>query len=280
MKKLKMKNLKIVLAILLVILCILAVVCYNVVLYTHFVKENFAEEAVKIAEGNENPVFKVHKVLLYSSANAVDVTDTQALQGLNICQYTDIAIYLDNTSYIYDITSENTINQLYIDNIQIKTNGSVGNPYLNYKNPLDSAKYKDIQKPNTDKIEFNVLTTNSENESNDYSNPTFYTDCSNPITLGYMNKDIVTDYAVSEGSNTISFNGKVLQEANVNLADINYTISFNINIINNKNEKFICNMKLDVDLSDDDGGIYKGYLFDNYTTSGPEYNFFKAASVN
>lgn len=39
--------------------------------------------------------------MLYSSANAVDVTDTQALQGLHISQYTDIAIFLDNTSYIY-----------------------------------------------------------------------------------------------------------------------------------------------------------------------------------
>ena len=62
----------------------------------------------------------------------------------------------------------------------------------------------------------------------------------------------------------------------INLQDINYTLSFNINIVNNQNEKFIYNMKLNVDLSGDDGGIYKGYLYDNYTTSGSEYEFFKA----
>lgn len=134
-----------------------------------------------------------------------------------------------------------------------------------------------MKQPSGDRIDFNVVNTNSENESNDYSSPTFYTDCSNPITLGFMNNDIVTDYAVSEGSSVVSFNGKILQEANVNLADISYTISFNINIVNNKNEKFIYNMKLDVDLSDNDGGICKeGYLFDNFTTSGSEYEFFKA----
>lgn len=276
MKKLNMRKFKIILAILLVILCVLGVICYNVILYTHFMKEKFADNVVKIAEGNENAVFKVHKVMLYSSANAVDVTDTQALQGLHISQYTDIAIFLDNTSYIYDLTSENTVNQLYIDNIQIKVNGDVGHPLLNYKNALDFAKYKDLQEPVDGIIDFNVINTNSENESNDYSTPTFYTDCSNPITLGFMNKDIVTDYAVSEGSNTVSFNGKILQEANVNLQDINYTLSFNINIVNNQNEKFIYNMKLNVDLSGDDGGIYKGYLYDNYTTSGSEYEFFKA----
>lgn len=277
MKKLNIKNFKIILAILLIILCILGIICYNAILYTNFTKEKFANEVIKIAEGNVNSIFKVHKVMLYSSANAVNVSDTQALNGLNICQYTDIAIFLDNTSYIYDLTSENTVNQLYIDNIQIKTNGNVGNPFINYKNALDFAKYKDIEKPNNGKIEFNIVNTNSENESNDYSKPTFYTDCSNPITLGFINKDIVTDYAVSEGSNTLSFNGKILQEANVNLEDINYTISFNINIINNQNEKFIYNMKLNVDLTDNDGGIYKGYLYDNYTTSGSEYDFFKAA---
>lgn len=275
--KLKMKNFKIILAVLLIILCILGVICYNVILYKHFSKENFANSVLKIAEGNENAIFKVHKVMLYSSANAVDVTDTQALQGLHISQYTDIAIFLDNTSYIYDLTSENTINQLYIDNIQIKVNGDVGHPFVNYKNPLDFAKYKDLKQPSDDRIDFNVVNTNSENESNDYSSPTFYTDCSNPITLGFMNNDIVTDYAVSEGSSVVSFNGKILQEANVNLADISYTISFNINIVNNKNEKFIYNMKLDVDLSDNDSGICKeGYLFDNFTTSGSEYEFFKA----
>ena len=276
MKKLNVRKFKIILSILLVILCVLGVICYNVILYKHFMKEKFADNVVKIAEGNENAVFKVHKVMLYSSANAVDVTDTQALQGLHISQYTDIAIFLDNTSYIYDLTNENTVNQLYIDNIQIKVNGALGHPLLNYKNALDFAKYKDLQEPVDGRIDFNVMNTNSENESNDYSTPTFYTDCSNPITLGFMNKDIVTDYAVSEGSNTVSFNGKILQEANVNLQDINYTLSFNINIVNNQNEKFIYNMKLNVDLSGNDGGIYKGYLYDNYTTSGEEYEFFKA----
>ena len=47
-------------------------------------------------------------------------------------------------------------------------------------------------------VNFNIINTNSENENTDYSNPTFYTDCSNPISLGYLNKDIVTNYAVSK----------------------------------------------------------------------------------
>lgn len=273
--RLSMKKAKIIFVILIIVLCILSALYYNFVLRSGFIVNKFAEDAVKLAEQNENPVFKIHKIMLYSSATAEDSNNTQALKGINISQYTDIAIYIDNTSYIYDITNENTIKKLYIDNIQIKTNSDMGHPYINYKNALDFAKFKSIDEIQGDKIDFNIVNTNEDNEKNDYSTPTFYTDCSNPITLSYMNKDIVKNHSVSDGSNTISYNGKVLQEANVDLNDINYTISFNINIINNLNEKFINNVKLDVDLSGEDGGIYKGYVYDSTNVSGDEYNFFK-----
>lgn len=132
-----------------------------------------------------------------------------------------------------------------------------------------------LRLPGNNRIDFNIVNTNSENENNDYSKPTFYTDCSNPISLGYMNQDILTNYAVSKDANTISFNGKVLKEANVSLEDINYTLTFKIHIVNNLNQKFVYNMKLDVGLDDSNGGIYNGYVFKGKNTSGKEYRFFK-----
>ena len=102
---------------------------------------------------------------------------------------------------------------------------------------------------NDDKIEYNIVSTNTENSNTDYETPTFYADCSNPITLEYMNEDIITNYAASSDSNTISFNGKVLQEAGINLADINYTLNLTIHIINNLNEEFICPLRLSVNLT-------------------------------
>ena len=173
------------------------------------------------------------------------------------------------------MTNENTIKKLYIDNISITTGSSKGHQYVTYKNALDFAKYKKIQETKNDKIEYKIVNTNDENNNQDYSNPTFYTDCSNPLTLEYMNEDILTNYSASSDSNTISFNGKVLQEANVNLKDINYTLNFTINLVNNANEKFICPVRLKVDLSGNDGGIYKGYKYDNTSVSGYEYNFIK-----
>ncbi len=275
MKKFKIKNEKLLFTILIIALFIVFLLYYNLVFSVVFARNNFANEMIEISDENENPIFNIQKILLYSSANAIDNSEDQSLKDMSICQYTDISIYLDNTNTSSELTDENTIKQLYIDNIVATSDADIGTKILNYKNPLDFGKYKKIQEAENNRIDFNIINTNSENENNDYANPTFYTDCSNPISLGYMNKDILTNYAVSEDANTISFNGKVLQEANINLEDINYTLSFKIHIINNLNQKFVYNMKLNVHLDDDNGGIYNGYVYKGKTVSGNEYQFFK-----
>ena len=275
MKKLKIKNHRAVLTVLILILCLLSFLYYDLIFRVSYASNYFATQAEKIAEQNDNPIFKIQKIIVYSSANAIDKSENGTLKDLSIFQYSDIAIYLDNTSTVYDMTNENTVKQLYIDNINIKTNSDMGHQYINYKNALDFAKYKKIQPNDNSSIDYQIINTNNENNNQDYSNPSFYADCSNPITLEYMNEDIKTNYATTSDSNTISFNGKVLQEANINLKDINYTLNFTINIVNNANEKFICPVTLNVDLSDNDGGIYKGYKYDNNSVSGYEYNFIK-----
>ena len=68
---------------------------------------------------------------------------------------------------------------------------------------------------------------------------------------------------------------KIIKEANINLDDINYTVSFKIHIKNKLNEKFVYSMSLNVNLNDDNGGIYNGYVYRGKTTSGKEYRFFK-----
>lgn len=275
MKKLKIKNERLVFTALIIILFVVFLLYYNLVFSVVFARNAFANEMIEISDENENSIFNIQKILLYSNANAIDNSEDQSLKNMSICQYTDISIYIDNTSTISELTDENTIKQLYIDNIVASSNADMGTKILNYKNPLDFGKYKMIESPENNRIDFNIINTNSENENNDYSAPTFYTDCSNPISLGYLNKDILTNYSVSPEANTISFNGKVLQEANINLEDINYTLTFKIHIVNNLNQKFVYNMKLDVNLDDNNGGIYNGYVFKGKNTTGNEYRFFK-----
>lgn len=275
MKKFKIRNERLVFTILIITLFIVFLLYYNLVFSVVFSRNAFANEMIEISDQNESTIFNIQKILLYSSGNAIDNSEDQSLKDMSICQYTDISIYIDNTSTISELTDENTIKQLYIDDIEITSNTDIGMKTLNYKNPLNFGKYKSIESSENNRIDFNIVNTNSENENNDYSSPTFYTDCSNPISLGYLNSDILTGYSISPGANTVSFNGKVLQEANINLEDINYTLNFKIHIVNNLNQKFVYNMKLGVNLNDNNGGIYNGYVFKGKNTTGNEYRFFK-----
>ena len=271
----KIKNVKLAFAILIISLFVIFLLYYHFILLTSFAKNKFTNQMVEISDENENSIFNIQKILVYSSATAVDNSEDQSLKDVSISQFSDISIYIDNTSYITDLTNENTIKELYIDNIVINSNSDKGSKMLNYKSPLTFGKYSSLETPSNNRIDFNIVNTNSENEKHDYNTPTFYTDCSNPITLGYLNKDLLTNYSVNDSANTISFNGKVLKEANVDLNDVNYTLNFNIHIVNNLNQKFLYNMSLNVNLNDDNGGIYNGYVYRGKTTSGKEYRFFK-----
>lgn len=273
--KFKIKNVKLAFALLIILAIVVLLLFYHFVLEDVFSRNNFANQMIELSDENETSVFNIQKILLYSDANAIDNSEDHSLKNMSICQFTDLSIYLDNSSSNTELSSENTVKELYIDNINITSKSDVGTKILNYKNPMNFGKYKNIKELDNGRIDFKVINTNQENESQNYSEPTFYTDCSNPITLGYLNKDIVTNYSVSDASKSISFNGKVLKEANVNLDDINYTLNFTIHIVNNLNQKFAYNMKLDVNLNDDNGGIYNGYTYKGKTTSGSEYRFFK-----
>ena len=273
--KFKIKNVKLAFALLIILAIVVLLLFYHFVLADVFSRNNFANQMIELSDENETSVFNIQKVLLYSDANAIDNSEDHSLKNMSICQFTDLSIYLDNSSSNTELSSENTVKELYIDNINMTSKSDIGTKILNYKNPMNFGKYKNIKELDNGRIDFKVINTNQENESQNYSEPTFYTDCSNPITLGYLNKDIVTNYSVSDASKSISFNGKVLKEANVSLDDINYTLNFTIHIVNNLNQKFAYNIKLDVNLNDDNGGIYNGYTYKGKTTSGSEYRFFK-----
>lgn len=277
MKKInfKIKNVRLAFTLLIILAFIVLLLYYHFVLSPSFAKSNFTNQMIEIADENENSIFDVQKILLYSSANVISNSKDQSLKDMSICQYTDLLIYIDNSQSSSELTDENSVKELYIDNIVITSNVDKGTKILNYKNSFNVGKYTDIKQPENNRIDFKIINTNQENENHNYDEPTFYTDCSNPITLGYLNKDILTNYSVTDDSKSISFNGKVLKEANINLEDINYTLRFTIHIVNNLNQTFAYNMKLDVNLDDNNGGIYNGYTYKSKSTSGNEYRFFR-----
>ena len=267
----KIKNVKLAFVILIILCLALVFAYYYFVLNDSIYRDNYANQMIGISDNNENTIFSIQKVVLYSNANAIDNSKDQSLSDVSICQYSDLGISIDNSQTSSELTDENTVKELYIDNIVMTSKLDKGTKILNYKNPFSFGKYKEIESPINNRIDFKIVSTNKENESNNYDEPTFFTDCSNPINLGYLNKDLLTKYSVSNESSTVTFNGKVLKEANISLDDINYNLKFTIHIVNNLNEKFSYNMNLDVNLD----GIYDGYTYRAKSTSGNEYRFFR-----
>ena len=157
--KFKIKNVKLAFVILIILAIILLILYYNFVFSDAFAKNNFANQMIEIAEENENPIFTIQRILLYNSANAIDNSENQSLSNLSISQFTDISIYIDNSQTVSDLTDENTVKELYIDNIDITANSDMGTKILNYKNPLNFGKYQDVLSPENDRIDFAIVNT-------------------------------------------------------------------------------------------------------------------------
>lgn len=275
-KKIRIKHTKLTFCIL-ILLLILCILSYSYIFYVSYSKDQFVNESMKIAEQNQLSVFRVSKIILYSSGNAIDNSNNQSLQNLDICQYTDIAIFIDNTSSISELTTQNTVKDLWIDNIQITTNNpEVGSQVLNYKNLNSFAKFENIDNPTDGRVNFNIVNTNEQNENADYSNPTFYTDCSNPISLGYINKGIVKNYSINDSTNSVIFNGKILEQTGVNLDDIGFNLKFDVHIKNYDDDLFVYHANMDIPLNTENKDILSGYLYQTRNSSdSSEYVFFK-----
>ena len=264
----KIKNPKLVFAILFALLLLICILVYHFIIYDYFVGKNFTKDLNSITSNNENTIFKVNKIFLYNSASPNNQNDGKAIENVNISQFSDIGIFIDNTSYIFDLTAENTIKNMYIDNISITPKNDEFDCFLSYKDPANFGKLSDIYSYKNKKIDFTIINNNQDNSNSDYSKPTFYGDCSNPVTLGFVNKNCVTKYTPSEFLNTLSFNGKCLSESNTDVSSLNYKLSFTIFIINNLNQRFSCNVQLDFNLTEpenkliDDGYTYSAYSVD------------------
>ena len=263
--------------IVILILFLISVLGYKYIFEVETLRTRYAKESVEFVENNNNPVFKIGQIILFSSANATDNSDGK-LKNIDISQFTDMAIYIDNKGKVKEITPENTINEIYIDNIKIEGASNMGEKIFNYKNPKNIGKYVDLSNWQQDGILFSVLNTNPKNDLANYDEPIFYTDCSNPISLGLINKNILTNCEVSEETGSITFDGSILRGANVNLKDLKTKVSFTINVTNNYNEKYACNVELDIDLESENQEIYSGYLVKMFKPVGVEYNFVKISN--
>ena len=265
-KKIKIKGE--IIAVVFIIILIILMFVYGNIIQKSLGRRNFVKRNMEIYQNNEQSVFNIEKIIVCSSANAIDLSQEKNLQDLSIYQYTDIAIYINNGE---ELSNKNTVKELYIDNISINGVDGVGSKSLNYKNLLNFGLKEDItEKKETSDIKFNIVYTNNENEQANYNDPTFFTDCSNPISLEYLNYDVLKNYKMDQNK-AVAFDGNILEDAKIPTENLACNLKFKINIVNNDNNKYNCWANIDIPLDD----IYKGTTMKAKTTNGNKYVFFR-----
>lgn len=261
---------------LIVIFCLtLFIVLAGMVFQTYRVRAAFEKDVLKIAENNTKEVFSLDKIFLFSSANATNNSTNKSFWDLNIYQYTDIAIYIQNHSE-NGLSSENTIKSLWIDSISYGVPPEKGTPTLYYKN------IEEFGKPNLiednlieDSLTFSVTDITKE-QSIDMTKPSVYNNGITPITLEYVNKEIRSSAIIPNTNEPLVFDGTLLRKGNITLNSISSSFSFLLHIINNKEEEFICNVNIPILLEDTakNESILNGYIKKELTNLS-NYTFYK-----
>ncbi len=168
-----------------------------------------------------------------------------------------------------ELTTENTLKNVKITNIKFTKIPEIGTGNLYYKNVNNFAK-SEINENNKIENELQFETT-SENETN-LDKPMLYNNCANPITLSYINQNIKTDYTMTDIQNPITYNGKLLKRCGIAINSINTSISFDIEIENNKKQKFKTTVYFDIPYEDAEKSIYDGSIIIEKKTN---FNFYR-----
>ncbi len=234
-----------------IILCLLI----NLIYTKHKAKTNF--ESDLLSSNDYSDTFSIDKIVLYSSANATSNETSRNLWNINVYQFTDMAIYLNNNSES-SLSSKNTIKELYIDNIKYSPLPEKGTPELYYKAIVNfgipSLKDENLVQ---DKLNFKIINSKDTLDTNTAS---FYETCQTPITLQFVNKDIKANAIIPNTGEALVFDGSLLSKTNIALNNIKTSISFNINLTNNLDEKYVYNVNFEIPLEDNEHSIYEGNI--------------------
>ena len=245
------KKKKKILIIIIFILFILVIFLALLVLSKFVLKTNFEKSILPFANKNNETIFNINQIILFSSCDAKNKNISTTNYTLeNIYQYTDIAFFIDSPQE--EKTSKNTLKNVSIENINFTKSPNFGEPALYFKSINNFAK-SELNDEN--KIEDKLDLSITSEDTTDLNTPVLYNNLANPITLSYINSNIKTDYTITDTSTPITYDGTLLNKCDVSLDDISCSFSFDIYITNNLDEKYKCTVFIDVPLSSDEGSI-------------------------
>lgn len=238
--------------ILLIILIFLFQKVYDNLLH----KKSFENSIISFANKNKETIFSINKVVFFSSSDSKNKPNSSTNFTIeNLYTYTDIALFIDNNSE--ENTLENTLKSVKISNVKFTKESKIGQPSIYYKSINNFAK-SDLPESNAinGELEFEIT---SEDEAN-LDKPVLYNNCANPITLSYINQNLKTDYTITDIENPITYNGTLLKRCGISIDSLETSISFDIDIENNKNQKFRTTVYFDIPYEKDEKSIFDGSM--------------------
>lgn len=253
----KIETYKIIILSLLIIIAFSILVILSRSTYGKLLKKNtFINDMLSFARMNEKTVFSIDKVTFFSSCDTKNKNIGATNFTIeNLYSYTDIALFINSKSEEHN--EENTLKSLKITNVKISKEPKLGEPAMYFKSINNFAK-SDLTEENKIDNELNFEITSSDNVALD--KPMLYNNCANPITLSYVNQNIKTDYTMLDTTNPIIYNGKLLERCNVKVEDIDASVSFDVEIENNKNQKFRTTVYFDIPYKADSNSILDGSI--------------------
>lgn len=272
MKQVKNINTKFIIVILFIIL-IFAFIGFYYISHTSNVKLDLQNEITK--QENELVPFQISKIYLYSSADAIQNTVTNnASWNVNVSQFTDIAIFINNNCISDSLNPQNTLQGLYLNNFKYTVMPTLGTPTLYYKNQNDFGRMSyNKEKEISDSLNYAII---DYDEELNFSNPETYDSSISPICIGFINCNVKENYSINNTEDSLLYDGSLLRRCYISLSSISCSLSFDIHIINQLGEHFISSVNIDIPLKDSnsDKTIYDGYLVKELTDL-VNYNFYK-----
>lgn len=263
-----MKKKKIIFIIIFFVLIAILVLLSSKVLGMFLNKYACEDEYLNFASKNEETVFSINKCVMFSNCNATNKTSSNnAFTIENLYQFTDIALFINNNSD--ENTLENTLKSVKICNLKFLTTPSVGEQKIYYKN-INSFAESTI--PENFEFDNELVFNISSNDNENLETPVLYNNCANPIVLTYVNNNIKNDYAISDNSTSITYDGSLLKTCGVLLNSLNVKFCFDIYITNNLDEEFKCTVFVEPPIENGEKSLYDGALT---LTQNINYNFYR-----
>lgn len=263
-----MNKKQIILTIITILLIVISIFIISSIFNRYSLKKNLEDSILSFALKNENDIFKIDKIVLFSGCNAKNKSASSSNFTIeNLYQYTDIALFIKSINE--EKTYENTFKKVWINNLNFSKKPEIGNVNLYYKNINNFAKSDIIDTyPINDSLDFEI---SSESEA-PLDSPTLYNNLANPIVLSYVNTEIKSDYTITDTSIPITYDGSLLKKCNVPLDSLNCSFTFDIYVINNLDQEFKCTPYINIPLENEEKSIYDGSIIQKSNTN---LNFYR-----